>query len=113
MLFLFWIRWDQHIHAWLGIPIFGSDFWEPHWKQISYSVFDSEDSGRKIFLEFRCWKIKKSEFWFQIQNSKKKRMCSIHLNSQKTSIVIGQLVGPTMPNHMDVGIIPGKGNLCA
>ncbi len=38
--------------AWLGILIFGSDFWDPHCKQNSDSVFDSEDSGRKIFFEF-------------------------------------------------------------
>jgi hypothetical protein len=34
---------------WLGIPIFGSDFWDPHCKQNSNSVFDSEDSGRIFF----------------------------------------------------------------
>jgi hypothetical protein len=39
--------------AWLGIPIFGSDFWDPHWKQNSDSVFDSKDSGWIIF-EFCC-----------------------------------------------------------
>jgi hypothetical protein len=33
----------------LGILIFGSDFWDPHRKQNSGSVSDSEDSGRKIF----------------------------------------------------------------
>jgi hypothetical protein len=33
----------------LGIPIFGSDFWDPHWKQNSDSVFDSEDSGQIFF----------------------------------------------------------------
>jgi hypothetical protein len=38
----------------LGIPIFGSNFWDPHQKWNSDSVFDSEDSGRKIFFEFRC-----------------------------------------------------------
>jgi hypothetical protein len=35
--------------AWLGIPIFGSDIWDPHRKRNSGSVSDSEDSGRKIF----------------------------------------------------------------
>jgi hypothetical protein len=40
--------------TWLGIPIFGSNFWDPHCKWNSNSVFDSEDSGRKIFFEFRC-----------------------------------------------------------
>jgi hypothetical protein len=38
----------------LGFPIFGSNFWDPHHKQNSDSVFDSEDSGRKIFFEFQC-----------------------------------------------------------
>ncbi len=33
----------------LGIPIFGSDFWDPHRKGNSGSVSDSEDSGRKNF----------------------------------------------------------------
>ena len=40
--------------SWLGIPIFGSDFWDPHRKQNSDSVFDSEDSGRIFFLKFQC-----------------------------------------------------------
>jgi hypothetical protein len=35
----------------LGIPIFGSDFWDPHWKRNSGSVSDSEDSGRKKFKQ--------------------------------------------------------------
>ncbi len=35
--------------AWLGILIFGSDFWDPHRKQNSNSVFGSEDSGRIFF----------------------------------------------------------------
>jgi hypothetical protein len=33
----------------LGIPIFGSDFWDPHCKRNSDSVFDSKDSGRFFF----------------------------------------------------------------
>jgi hypothetical protein len=33
----------------LGIPIFGSNFWDPHWKRNSGSVSNFEDSGRKIF----------------------------------------------------------------
>ncbi len=37
----------------LGIRIFGSDFWDPHWRQNSGSVNDSEDSGRIFFLKFR------------------------------------------------------------
>ncbi len=38
----------------LGIPIFGSHFWDPHWKRNSDSVFDCGDSGWIFFLEFRC-----------------------------------------------------------
>ncbi len=37
--------------AWLGIPIFGSNFWDPHCKRNSNSVFDSKDSGRIFFFE--------------------------------------------------------------
>jgi hypothetical protein len=37
----------------LGIPIFCSDFWDPHRKRNSDSVFNPKDSGRKIFLKFR------------------------------------------------------------
>ncbi len=33
----------------LGIPIFGSDFWGPHRRRNSNSVYDSEDSGRIFF----------------------------------------------------------------
>ncbi len=43
----------------LGIPIFCSDFWDPHRKWNSDSVFDSKDSSRTIFFEFRCLKIQK------------------------------------------------------
>jgi hypothetical protein len=32
----------------------GSDFWDPHCKRNSDSVFDSKDSGRKILFKFRC-----------------------------------------------------------
>jgi hypothetical protein len=35
--------------SWLGIPIFGSNFWDPHWRRISDSVYNSEDSGRIFF----------------------------------------------------------------
>jgi hypothetical protein len=42
------------VRPWLGIPIFGSNFWDPHCKRNSVLVFDSKDSGRKIFFEFRC-----------------------------------------------------------
>jgi hypothetical protein len=37
----------------LGIPIFGSNFWNPHCKRNSDSVFYTEDSVW-IFFEFRC-----------------------------------------------------------
>jgi hypothetical protein len=52
--------WNYIVYFWnymvalLGIPIFGSDFWDPHRKLNSNFVFDSEDSGRKIFFEFQC-----------------------------------------------------------
>jgi hypothetical protein len=41
-----------HAATRLGIPIFGSDFWDPHWRWNSDSVYDSEDSGRIFFLKF-------------------------------------------------------------
>ncbi len=50
----------------------------------------------------------------KIWNSEKiKRRNSISLISHVMSIVIGQPVGLTMSNHMDIGTIPGKGNLRA
>ncbi len=49
---------DINLGAWLGIPIFGCDFWDPHCKRNSDSVFDSEDSGR-IFLKFQCLESRK------------------------------------------------------
>ncbi len=36
--------------TWMRILIFGSDFWDPHRKRNSNSIFDSRDSGR-IFFE--------------------------------------------------------------
>jgi hypothetical protein len=45
--------------------------------------------------------------------SKKKSRNSIHLISRAMLIVIGQPVGLTMSNHMDIGTIPGKVNLSA
>ena len=51
-----------------------------------------------------------SEIW---NSEKKKRRNSIHHILSVLSIVIGQPVGLTMSNHMDVGTIPGKGNLSA
>ncbi len=37
----------------LGILISGSNFWDPHWRRNSDSVYNSEDSGRIFFLKFR------------------------------------------------------------
>ncbi len=34
---------------WLGVLVFGSNFWDPNCKQNSNSVFDSKDSGRIFF----------------------------------------------------------------
>jgi hypothetical protein len=42
-----------HLLSRLGIPIFGSDFWAPHRRWNSDSVYDSEDSGQIFFLKFR------------------------------------------------------------
>ncbi len=41
---------EESLYSWLGIPIFSSDFWDLHRKRNSDSIFDSEDSGRKIFF---------------------------------------------------------------
>jgi hypothetical protein len=61
--------------------------------------------------------VEKSRNWnsdSKIRNSKKnKRRISIHFILHVMSIVIGQPVGLTMYNHMDVGTIPSKGNLSA
>ena len=61
--------------------------------------------------------VEKSRNWnsnSKIRNSKKnKHRNSIHLILHTMLIVIGQLVGLTMSNHMDVGTIPDKGNLSA
>jgi hypothetical protein len=40
--------------TWLGIPIFGSDFWDPHRKRNFNFVFDSKDSGWIFFFKFCC-----------------------------------------------------------
>jgi hypothetical protein len=98
----------------LGIPIFGSDFWDPHRKRDSDSVFDSEDSGRIFFMNSAVKKSRNRNSDSEIRNSEKnKRRNSIHLISHVMSIVIGQQVGLPMSNHMDVGTIPGKCNLSA
>ncbi len=45
--------WQRNIFVvnrpWLGIPIFGSNFWDPHRKQNSDSIFDSGDSSQIFF----------------------------------------------------------------
>jgi hypothetical protein len=46
--------------SWLGIPIFGSDFRDPHWKRNSDSIFDSGDSGQNFFLNSA---VEKSTNW--------------------------------------------------
>jgi hypothetical protein len=48
------VRQRRQQWSWLGIPIFGSDFWDPHCSQDSNSMFDSEHSGWKMLLKFRC-----------------------------------------------------------
>ena len=73
---------------WLGIPIFGSDFWDPHRKQNSDSVFDTRDSSQMFFLNSA---VKKSTNWnsnSKIWNSKKK----INLGTQHTSFCTGKTV---------------------
>ncbi len=98
----------------MGIPIFGSDFWDPYWKRNSDSVFDSEDSGRNFFSNSAVEKLRNRNSDSEIRNfEKNKHRNSIHLISHVMSIVIGQPVGLTMANHMDVGTIPGKGKLSA
>ena len=86
----------------LGIPIFSSDFWDPHWKQNSNSIFDSEDVG-KFFSNSAVEKLRNRNSDSKIRNSKKnKRRDSILFILRMMSIVIGQLVGLRMSNHMDV-----------
>jgi hypothetical protein len=53
-LVYFTVLWLNVLPAWLGIPIFGSNFWDPHWKRNLDFVFDSGDCGRKYFFESRC-----------------------------------------------------------
>ncbi len=68
----------------------------------------------KFFLNSAVEKLRNWNSDSKIWNSKKnKHRNSIHLISHIMSIMIGQPVGLTMPNHMDVGAIPGKGKLSA
>ncbi len=69
-------------------------------------------SGIQFRFQFQRFQ---SEFFFQIKiwNSKiNKSRNSIHLILQITSMVIGQPVGLAIPNHIDIDMIPGKGNYC-
>ncbi len=89
--------------AWLGIPIFCSNFWDPHWKQNSGFVSDSKDSGRKIFNQIPL--LKNQEIRIPIPNFgilRKKRKNLKFLISEIMKIVISQLVGNNMFNLMDV-----------
>ncbi len=95
----------------LGIPIFGLgpplevEFQFRFWFQRFWSDFFSNPAVEKLRN-----RNSDSEIW---NSEKNKQRNSIHLISHMMSIVIGQPVGLTMSNHMDVGTIPGKGNLGA
>ncbi len=58
----------QQKEARLGILIFGSNFWDPHRRQNSDSVYNSKDSCRIFFLKFRFLESQKigipiCDFW--------------------------------------------------
>jgi hypothetical protein len=55
----------------LGIPIFGSNFWDPHWKQNSDLVFDSKGSGWNFFSNSAVEKLRNQNFDSEIRNSEK------------------------------------------
>ncbi len=68
----------------------------------------------KFFSNSAVEKMRNQNSGSEIWNSKKnKRRNSIHLILCMLSIVIGQPVGLTVPNHMVVSTISGKGNLSA
>ncbi len=68
----------------------------------------------RFFLNSAVKKLRNQNSDFKIWNSKKnKRRNLIPLILHVMSIVIGQLVGLTMSNHMNVGTIPGMDNLSA
>jgi hypothetical protein len=54
--------------------IFGSDFWDPHWKRNSDSIFDSEDSRRKFFSNSAVEKLRNRNSDSEIRNSEKKTL---------------------------------------
>ncbi len=66
----------------MGIPIFGSDFWDPHWKRKSDPVYDSEDSGRNFFS--RILMSGESENW---NSDSKIRNSGPHKQSNTNSFV--------------------------
>ncbi len=88
-----------------GTPI-GSGIWIPFLiPEIPAGIFFSNSAVEKL---------RNRNFDSEIPNSgKNKRRNSIHLILHEMSIVIGQPVGLTMSNPMDIGTIPGKGNLSA
>jgi hypothetical protein len=93
------------------VPISGT----PIGSRISISFLIPKITVGKFFSNSAVEKLRNwnsdSEIWnFE---KKKKRTNSIHLILHTLSIVIGQLVGLMTSNHMDVGTIPGKGNLSA
>ncbi len=59
--------WD----TWLGIPIFGSDFRDPHQKRNSDSVFVSGDSSRIFSLNAAVEKLSNQNYDSKIRNYKK------------------------------------------
>ncbi len=67
----------------LWIPTFGSDFWDPHRKQNSDSVFDSKDFGRIFFLNSNVWRVRKLEFRFQNLEFRYLIRKQIHIPPQK------------------------------
>ncbi len=95
--------------AWLGIPILGSNFWDPHQKQNSNSVFYAGYSGRNFF-----WipLLKSHQIGIPIPKYGIPNfvLCrnSIHLILHETLIAIAQLADLTMLNCMDIGTIPSK-----
>jgi hypothetical protein len=105
-----WVCLCSQRRAWLGIPIYGSVFWDPHRKPNTNSIFNSKDSSQIFFLNSAVEKSRKRNSDSKTRNSEKKNWFrnSIHLISHKTSTVIGQPVDLTMLNPMDIGTISGK-----
>ncbi len=91
----------------LGIPIFGSNFWDPHWKRNSNSVFDSKNSGQIFFFQILLFKNREIGIRIPKFGIPKKINVGIQYTFilQVMSIMICQPVGLTMSNHMDLGTI--------